>query len=81
MTDTGHHIKKNFYHVLLDYMKYRKTLGENMNSDELKFCFMLHDEVQNEIQKVEVADLFEWLQDGSFEKTDKLYISFLVKEY
>ena len=42
---------------------------------------MLHDERANEIQKIAVDDLFEWLNDGSLEKTDKLYISFLIKEY
>jgi hypothetical protein len=34
-----------------------------------------------EIQKIEADELDEWLNDGSFEKNNKLYISFLVKEF
>lgn len=64
----------------MDFMKH--CHGDKTVSEENKatFCFMLHDEALNEIHKVEIEDLNEWLTDGSFQKQDKLYISFLIKE-
>ena len=73
--------KDTFYNTLINLMKHRQSDTQIPEKDKSKFCFMLHDERANEIQKIEVDDLFEWLNDGSLEKTDKLYISFLVKEY
>lgn len=70
----------NFYRTLLGLLKHREVNMEPTEKDKAKFCFMLHDEVLNEIHKIEVDDLFEWLNDGSFEKKNKLYISFLVNE-
>lgn len=61
-------------------MKNRKDDIAIPEKDKVQFCFMLHDEVLNETHKVEVNDLNEWLTDGSFQKHDKLYISFLIKE-
>ncbi|MCE3227151.1 MAG: hypothetical protein K0S32_1702 [Bacteroidetes bacterium] len=71
---------QDFYQTLLGLMKHREVSPGLPEKDKAKFCFMLHDEVLNEIHKIEVDDLFEWLNDGSFEKKDKLYISFLIKE-
>jgi hypothetical protein len=73
--------KLSLYKAFIDVMKARKDDSAIPEKDQAQFCFMLHDEVAGTIQKVEVDDLFEWLSDGSFEKTDKLYISFLVKEF
>lgn len=72
--------KAAFYKMLIDLMKHRENDKAIPEKDKAQFCFMLHDEVLNEIHKVEVNNLQEWLTDGSFQKQDKLYISFLVKE-
>ena len=69
------------YNAFIKLMKHNKTDKQIAEQGKLKYCFMLHDEGLNEIQKVETDDFFEWLNDGSFEKNDKLYISFLVKEF
>jgi hypothetical protein len=72
--------KAALYKTLIDIMNHRKGDNAISEKDHAQFCFMLHDEVLNETHKVEVDDLNEWLTDGSFQKHDKLYISFLIKE-
>jgi hypothetical protein len=72
--------KEPVFGTLLDLLKIRQT-DPAIIPDNAQFCFMLHDVRAGEIQKVEVSDLSEWLRDGSFESTDRLYISFLVKEF
>lgn len=69
------------YNTLVQIINHRKNKEALIEPDKVKFCFMLHDEVLNEIQKIELTDLSEWMNDGSFEKTDKLYISFLINEF
>ena len=72
--------KAAFYTTLIEILKHRNADNLVPEKDKAQFCFMLHDQVLDEIHKVEVADLQEWLNDGSFQKQDKLYISFLIKE-
>lgn len=72
--------KAALYKTLIDLINYRKEDKAIPEKDKAQFCFMLHDEVLNETHKIEVNDLSEWLTDGSFQKHDKLYISFLIKE-
>ncbi|MBA3681920.1 MAG: hypothetical protein H0W73_12280 [Bacteroidetes bacterium] len=81
MRDSTSDKTNSVYNSILNILNSRKENCPVDKGDEVRFCFMLHDQVLNEIQKVEVNDLHEWLSDGSFEKTDKLYISFLIKEY
>jgi hypothetical protein len=69
------------YNAFIKLIKNNKSIKENVEQEKYKYCFMLHDEGLNEIQKIEADDFFEWFKDGSFEKNDKLYISFLVKEF
>ena len=54
---------------------------KNKISENMSVCFMLHDEVLDEIYKIELHEFNEWLNDGSFEKTDKLYLSIKIQDF
>ena len=73
--------RNKIYDSILKILNHRKQVATTSENDVAEFCFMIHDEVMNEIQKIEMNELHEWLADGSFEKQDKLYISFLLKKY
>lgn len=71
---------QTLFKVISDLMNDRKENKDLTQTNDTKYCFMLHDEVLNETHKIEADELNEWLSDGSFQKHDKLYISFLIKE-
>ena len=73
--------KDSLFHAFLHLLEQGNVNMPLQEKTGKEYCFMLHDEVLDEIQKVEAYQLHEWLSDGSFEKNDKLYISFLVKEF